>query len=224
MIGQKTFISNILSIGLLLSLIVGCLLLAIEPHTLPIKTVQIKGKLTNTNLLILQDTISQATINGFIGTDPTALNSALLDLPWIKTTQVQKIWPDTIIITIQEYQPIAKWENKLIDIKGNIISLKNTKDDWNLPNFMIPIKHLDKMIYYYIKFIPIIRAAKLNIHEFGYDTFRAWYILLDNGTKLWLGNTNIETRLKRFFKIYPDKSLGSNSHIDLRYNNGIAIY
>ncbi|HHB93451.1 MAG TPA: FtsQ-type POTRA domain-containing protein [Thioploca sp.] len=224
MTGQKTFISDILSIGLLLSLIVGCLLLTIDPHTLPVNTVQIKGELTNTNLLILQDTISQATVNGFLRTDPTLLNSVLLALPWIETTQVQKIWPDTIIITINEYQPIAKWENKLIDIKGNIISLKNTRYDRDLPRFMMSIKHLDEIIYYYMKFVPIIRKAKLDIHEFGYDTFRAWYILLDNGTKLWLGNTNIETRLKRFFKIYPDKSLGSNSHIDLRYNNGIAIY
>ncbi len=224
MVVQKKFIFNILSIGLLLSLIVGCLLLAIEPHILPINTVQIKGKLINTNLLTLQDTISKLTSNGFIGTDLAKLDSALLALPWIKTTQAQKIWPDTIIIKIQEYKPIAKWQDKLIDIKGNIISLEYTKDNWDLPKFMIPIKYLNKIIYYYIKFIPIIRTAKLNIHEFGYDTYRAWYILFDNGIKLWLGHTDIETRLKRFFKIYPYKSLGRNSHIDLRYNNGIAIY
>ncbi len=224
MAGRENLIFNILSIGLLLSLITGCLLFAIQPHNLPVNTVQIKGQLINTNSLVLQDTISRLTLDGFIWTDPAKLSLALLSLPWIKTAQVQKIWPDTIAIQIQEYQPIAKWQNKLIDITGNIISLEYTKDNWDLPNFMIQKKYLNKIIYYYIKFIPIIRAVKLNIREFGYDTFRAWYILLDNGIKLWLGHTDIETRLKRFLKLYPYKSLGSNSHIDLRYNNGIAIY
>jgi len=219
-----TLKANILIIGLLVNLTIGCLLLVIEPHTFPVNTVRIKGQFINTDLLTLQDTISHMTVNGLLWCDLSKLHLALLALPWVKTVQVQKQWPDTILIQAQEYHPIAKWQNKFIDIEGNIVSIGHIKSNWDLPNFMIPKEYLSKTIDYYIKFVPMIKAAKLNIHELGYDTFRAWYILLDNGMKLWLGHTDIETRLTRFFKIYPYKSIGSNSNVDLRYNNGIAIY
>ncbi|MCK5876020.1 MAG: FtsQ-type POTRA domain-containing protein [Candidatus Marithrix sp.] len=217
---QLDFILNVLLIGLLLSLTTGCLMLIFEPHTLPINMVRIKGQLTNTNLLTLQDTITQQTAGGLLRTDTSKLHLALLALPWIKTTQVDKQWPDTIVIKIQEYLPIAKWQNKFIDIEGNIVLAEQKK--LNLPKFIVPTEYLHQMIHYYIEFIPLI--AGLHIREFGYDTLRAWYILLDNGMELWLGNTDIKNRLNRFIKKYPYKSLGSNSRIDLRYSNGIAIY
>ncbi|MBE9562400.1 MAG: cell division protein FtsQ [Proteobacteria bacterium] len=87
---------------------------------------------------------------------------------------------------------------------------------------MVSTEYLNQTIHYYIELIPLMTG--LHIQEFGYDTFRAWYILLDNGMKLWLGDADIKNRLKLFLEKYPYKSLGSDSRIDLRYNNGIAIY
>ncbi|MDM8566701.1 FtsQ-type POTRA domain-containing protein [Candidatus Halobeggiatoa sp. HSG11] len=217
---QSDFILNIILIGLLLSLLTGCLLLVYEPHTLPVNAVRIQGQFINTDLPTLQDIITLQTVGGLLRTDVSKLHLALLALPWIKTIQVQKQWPDTIVIKVQEYRPIAKWQNKFVDIEGNIVLDK--QKNLNLPEFMVSNEYLNQTIHYYIELIPLLNGLK--IREFGYDTLRAWYILLDNGMKLRLGHTDIKNRLKRFFEKYPYKSLGSNSRIDLRYNNGIAIY
>ncbi len=50
-------------------------------------------------------------------------------LPWVRSASVERMLPDTILLTVEERQPLALWQNDgqfaLIDYEGSIIQRQN---------------------------------------------------------------------------------------------------
>lgn len=70
--------------------------------------------------------------------DPVALREKVEQLSWVKTAAVQKLWPDTVHVTIIERAPVAVWQDRelafhLIDAEGQILDFVPDSEDVGLP-------------------------------------------------------------------------------------------
>ena len=116
---------------------------------------------------------------------------------WVKKVDLKKKYPNTIIVNISEYFPIAYYENnkKFYIINSSFRSLINTnnidtigliklENIKNLKNF----EELYKIIYSKFHFFSEIKKLT---HVYG----NRWDILLKNQTIIKLGNYNLEEQI-----------------------------
>ncbi|MDY6993781.1 MAG: FtsQ-type POTRA domain-containing protein, partial [Pseudomonadota bacterium] len=191
-------------------------------QTLPIKLIRIEGQ-HYTSPQQLKALVSGIQGGGF-SIDLMQLETRLLNLPWITTLQIHRQWPATLVIQIQERQPLARWQSPstpsvtealaLVDTEGQLFTIpfkqKALEEQpltyahvFKLPLFNGLSSNLDNIFLYYQKINTLLSALDLSIQELGCNARRAWYIVLTNGIKLLLGAQDSYTSLQRFTQTYP---------------------
>jgi len=89
-----------------------------------VKEVMVSGR-QQTSRKTLIDTLSIARGAPILAFDIAAAKLRVDALPWVRTTTVERMLPDTILVSINEREPLALWQldNKLhlIDAEGTVI-------------------------------------------------------------------------------------------------------
>lgn len=103
--------------------------------------------------LTVQDVLvsgrSQADVNDVLGAlsvtrgnsifsfSPTAARERLVALDWVRDARVERRWPNTIVVHLDEHHPMALWQNQgrlvLIDRRGEAITRANLGRFAHLP-------------------------------------------------------------------------------------------
>lgn len=232
---QVQWLKNLLWIASALLSIGAFLLWILQPETLPVKTIRIDGYIHTTHEE-LEHAIAPYVGGNFLLLDVQAIHAAVLSLPWVKSVSVRRSWLDTLAIELQEHQAVALWQNNaIVDSNGEIRELPHLPT--NLVHFAGDKDSVQILLTRYYTLKPQLEAAGLAVYEFGCNARQAWYLVLNNGIKLFLGRNESEARLQRFIRIYQMKNsplrAGLSTHtmtgdkplayIDLRYTNGMAV-
>jgi cell division protein FtsQ len=152
-----------------------------------------------------------------------AVREAARKIPWVRDASVRRRFPDTIEITLEAHEPLARWnEASLVSVRGDVF-----KADFDaiLPRFKGPEGAAAQMA----REFPAIRGAveplASAINEIRLSPRGAWQVVLDSGLALDLGRGDVQPRLVRFIAVWPQiASQGVEMrHADLRYANGFAL-
>ncbi|NIQ93088.1 MAG: FtsQ-type POTRA domain-containing protein, partial [Desulfuromonadales bacterium] len=74
------------------------------------------------------------THSSFFTLDLDELKETAARIPWVATVKVQKAWPDTVVVTVEEYRPVAHWNNdRLVSIHGEIFAVPEARKLQGLP-------------------------------------------------------------------------------------------
>lgn len=46
---------------------------------------------------------------GFFSTDVQAVKAAVESQPWVRQASVRRVWPDTLVLQVEEHEPVARW-------------------------------------------------------------------------------------------------------------------
>ncbi len=165
---------------------------------------------------------------GFLRFDVQSLQSQLQSLPWVASVAVEREWPDTLIIRVQEYKPIATWaQHNLLASNGDVFSPGTVKiDTTHLPLFTGPDADAKEILQTYQHMQTALQPLHLQIKEVRVSNRHAWELVLDNGMTLRLGGKQPMARLKEFVKVYPTvfaPTPASAAHVDMRYEHGMAV-
>ena len=223
---------------LLLVMLCWCAVKIRNPDTFPVKAVKIIDVHSRLDNETLRETILPFLNKGLLWLPTRELKSALLNLPWVKTVDVQRVWPGELIVTLTEQTPSAYWnQTDLLNTQGQLfksepLSPVLINELGLLPWLAGPDNQLDTVNtvweqYEMLSHVLALDQLKIAVLELTPD--QSWEIKLNNGIPLMLGSDNIVSRLKRFVAAYP-KIFDNNLHavdyieyIDLRYNNGLAV-
>ncbi len=198
-----------------------------QPDVLPIRGVRIYANYKHINPEVLQKTATPFVQSGFFAIDVAGLKNSLLALPWVANIGVSRIWPDIIVIKIQEQVPNARWgEAGLLARNGDLFYPELSTIPADLPMLQGPEGQHEEVFEQWKKFNHILSALGLHIIQLELTPRTAWEGELDNGMQLLLGRLHPQKRLRRFVGSY-NRLFGSHGsdaeRIDLRYPNGIAI-
>ena len=157
----------------------------------------------------------------------TEVVSRVNNLPWVKKSEIKKIYPSTLEINIYEHNPIAIWffdgKKYLVDGESNIIEKLNPADFNNLKvvagyNALteIPdiINTLQQFPYFHKKVKSILRVGD-----------RRWTVRLYNGITIHLPETKIAEAIIDLERLDNEKLLLSRyvDVIDMRLKDRIDI-
>lgn len=220
--------------GILTFLIICALLLSgrlvylfmADTERFPISTIKIAASYQHISRVQIESILSQYGNSSFFSLPVGQLQQDLAELPWSKQVAIERVWPDTLKIVVQEKNPIAIWNDQLMTDTGELFQIDEDSIDLNLPKLNGPENQQKDVLQIYQKLSKILSPYSLHAASLALRENQAWELILMNGIQLRLGKRDIEQRLQRFCKAYAatfaDKADALVS-VDLRYARGMAV-
>lgn len=196
-----------------------------DKQRFPVNTIKIVATYRHITHKELETILEKYIAYSFFTLPVQQLQNELFKLDWAENAQVERIWPDTVKITLSEKIPVARWEKSLLSDKGEIFNSHKPFDDGFLPALTGPQNQSGQVLQVYKKLSKILstnhlQAARLDLRENG-----AWELVLTNGVLLRLGKNNPEQKISQFCKAWAVLSESSEhiAGVDLRYPHGMAV-
>jgi len=172
--------------------------------------------------------VLQAVRNGvdgnFFTVDIERLRAALEQLPWVRSVNIRREFPNRLAVELEEHQPLARWNNAaLVNRQGEVFVAETAQV---LPDFIGQEDYSQEVAQHYAQFSDQLAALNLQVVQLAQSPRHAWQLHLSNGMVLELGSEDMQRRLDRFVAVYPYSLAGMQSsvkHVDLRYRNGFAV-
>lgn len=163
--------------------------------------------------------------------DVDVIRQQIERLPWIKKINVRKQWPDKLKIHLEEYVPVARW-NDLRKVDANGISFSEPIE-WvekqTFPLLYGPEGSENEVLEAYRSMSSILSANKYQLKTVAMSARHSWQLVINNNARLELGRDDRIVRLQRFIELYPllKKQAQSENkrvnYVDLRYESGASV-
>ncbi len=200
----------------------------IQPDILPLRSVQVDGTFTHVRPAAIRAVMASFAHQGFVYVDTGAVRRKIESLPWVKSADVYRVWPDALRVSVTEQQAVARWEKGgLVNPAGELFAPDPASYPADLPLFRGPEAMQLAMVRRYREMQRILAPLHLSVARLEMDPRHAWRLALDNGVVLVLGQQEAShERLLRFVQTYNGAlaaRAGQIEQIDLRYTNGFAV-
>lgn len=218
------WLANLLYAIAILLLVYALLFLVIHLPLFSVRQIDIRGELRHVARSDVERVVAQSLHGNFFALSLEDIRAGFEKLPWIRSANIRRRWPDRLEVTLEEHVPIARWGNQaLIDSQGNIFRAPTNEA---LPQFIGPEGSERDVARYYAIFRDTLAPLQLEPVEIVLSPRHAWQIKLKDAFVLELGRDQIDTRLARFAQVYERtiKTITRPiSYVDLRYTNGFAV-
>lgn len=199
-------------------------------HTIEVKT-QV-AHVTEAQIRLVAERQVRGT---FFTVDLERVRNSLEKLPWVREARVERRWPGTLVVSLVEHVPMARWnDNALVNDVGDVFVAAVAR---RLPRLTGPENSSAEVVAAYRRHQAALAPLGMTIAELRLSPRRAWRIRLENGMTLALGREQTDARLARFVALYPrlfvaqaadrqnDVSTGPVAPVmvDLRYPDGFAV-
>ncbi len=193
----------------------------------PIRWLEINGSFQRVSAEQLRASLSSLITSSFFTIDLQALRDAANRISWVSAVQVQKRWPDTVVVNVEEFVPFAHWnQGQLISSRRDAFSVPDADGIQGLPWLSGPQDQLGQVLKNWIKFNDELVSAGLEIQQMTLDQRGSWSMVLNNGTTVHLGRDAAWKRLQRLMSGWDALLQGQMAPprvVDLRYSNGFAV-
>jgi cell division protein FtsQ len=219
--------------GLVLLLLLGVSLMfgmqwLSDPYRFPLSVVKVTGDFRFLQKQQLQAAVAPHAQGGFFTVDVAAVRSAAEALPWVYKASVQRIWPATLHLRVEEQQPIAHWgEQGFLNRYGEPFFPEQAGVVRELPWLAGPEGQERRVLENYQRIAKRLARIGVRSARLELDNRRAWHLQLASGVQLELGRADAWKRLQRFVTAYPSVFAGRLAElqrVDLRYSNGFSVY
>lgn len=174
---------------------------------------------------------------GFFTLDLDAARLAFERLPWVHQAAVRRLWPNRLLVNIDEHVPLAAWNGQqILSVQGELVPVR----PWDtLPRIHAPEGIAQQVAVRFKAFQELLAPAGWRIASLQVSPRGAWRLTLEASpparsqslaagsalrVSLELGRDHHTERLQRFLAFYDAAvaQLGPLTQIDLRYPNGFA--
>lgn len=193
----------------------------------PIRWLEVNGSFQRVSAEQLRSSLAPQVSASFFTVDLQKLQESALRKPWVAAVNVQKKWPDTVVVTVEEFQPLAHWnKDGLVSSRRTVFSAPDAAEIQGLPWLDGPESRLDEVLEKWELFNSMLAMAGLEIEHLELHERGSWTMQVNNGTLVQLGRDEPVERLHRLMKSWRGLMVEQElppSRIDLRYTNGFAV-
>lgn len=193
----------------------------------PISVINVEGDLQYIDRDSVQNTIAPYLEASLVSIDLDALRADLLEMPWVAGATVTRVWPDQLVINLDEHLPVARWgASDLLNNAGRAFTPAQIDSFQGLPQLNGPERAKSRVMQTYQQFNRLLRpygheVARLEMRDRG-----SWFLTTRSGMEMLLGRNDVVEKMQRFLTI--DKLMLADrreliARVDLRYSNGMAV-
>ncbi|WP_243140640.1 cell division protein FtsQ/DivIB [Pelistega ratti] len=244
------FIANIIVTVTILALLIGIGYWFVHRPMFNITQMRLEPKegnsLQHVSPANIQSAIAGYVYGNFFTVDLPELKAHIERSPWIRHVDISRMWPNGLILRIEEHEAYAKWnENQMINTWGEIFTANREELDDNVfyPQYNGPDGSEKLMVQRAGELATLLSPLNLRIETMSLSDRYAWQVKLSNGLTLILGRdggaevvdplggsqeaVSFAENVQRFVQAWPillNKTKGRNIiRVDLRYAKGFAI-
>ena len=193
----------------------------------PISVISVEGDLQYIDRDSVQQAVAPYLEESLLSIELDALRADLLDMPWVAGATVTRVWPDQLVINLDEHMPVARWgERALLNNAGRAFTPEQIERFQGLPQLNGPERAKRRVMQTYQQFNRLLRpygheVARLEMRDRG-----SWFLTTGSGIEMLLGRNDVVEKMQRFLAI--DKLMLAErreliARVDLRYSNGMAV-
>ena len=193
----------------------------------PIRWLEVNGSFQRVSAEQLRASMAPLIDASFFTIDLQEMNDAAVRISWVSSVKVQKRWPDTVSVSIEEFKPIAHWNRgRLVSDRGEAFAVPEADGIQGLPWLQGPDERLEEVLQSWSEYSDLLVALGLEIRSLKLDRRGAWSLVLNNGTQVHLGREAPGERFDRFLSSWDAlirEQAAPPQDIDMRYTNGFAV-
>lgn len=212
-----------------------------QAPVLPIRHVQLQGEVTRHSAEEVREHAAPLLAGHFLGLDLAQGRAAFEALPWVRRAVVRRVFPDTLVVELQEHQPAAVWEGpadapssapaeRLVNREGEVFEadIGEVEED-GLPRLAGPEGSAAQMLALAGRLQQAIAPAGLGLARLQLSQRGAWLLELEGGARLTLGRgseAELLARCERFARTYAElreRYPQPLEYADLRHADGYAL-
>lgn len=218
---------QILAAVMIMAIMVAGASYLLQPETLPIKQVRIEGEFRQLSQTDLQAIVQAHLHGGLFSVNVAAVRDAVRAEPWVREVWVQRVWPDTLQVSIREQVAVARWgDTGFIGQDGDYFQPAAARMSAQLPLLIGPDGAQAQMAAKLELAQELLVPLGLQLERLEVSERRAWSFTTATGLEVILGRDDFEQRLQRFVDLVPRSlgdRLGEAAYVDMRYTNGFAV-
>ena len=193
----------------------------------PIQSVAIEGDFVRVTRAEMADLINPLIVDGFLRQPLSTIKQEIERHPWIASVNISRRWPDTLAVSIQEQQAIARWGDKgFLNIYGDFVKIEGNAYLYTLPLIDGNLDQSQVLMQRYQQFAQLLQPYGLQVNALQTDARDEMEVRIAGGLTLHLGQDQVLEKFQRFVLVL-ERSLKPRLHeiesIDMRYNNGLAV-
>jgi cell division protein FtsQ len=222
----------LVAFGLLVLLITDGLY---NPRNYNISKITLSGDAAHVDRVSLRQSVIEMIDGNYFSLDANKITKALHALPWVEKARLRRQWPDTLMIDIEEYQPIALWgKDRWLTTTGKLVALP-LPENIALPQLNGPPDEVDQVWPKYQKWASLFARNGLRLRNLSLSRQHLYTLDIEyntrhensaKGFKMILSESNADSQLNAFLESrrqalieYP----GLIKTVDLRYPSGFSI-
>lgn len=170
----------------------------------------------------------------FFTADLSTVRAAFESVPWVRRAAVRREWPDKLIVTIEEHEPLGTWgdDGRLVSVKGDLFTanMAEAEEHGALSEFGGPEGSEKEVVARFQDLRRWFAPIQLAPNALRLSKRYAWTVRLNNGMTVELGReqnpATLKARVDRLVGIYPQliaRLQDGIETIDMRYPNGLAL-
>lgn len=193
----------------------------------PIARVSVQGDLQYVSRQAVSERVAPFVDASFFSVDLATMRRELEQMPWVAEAEVRRVWPDQVLIRLEEQLPVARWgDEALLNNQGVAFAPGELGGYEQLPTLWGPQRAQQQIMQQYQMLSQLLRpldftVARLELRERG-----SWFLTTGQGLELLLGRDHVVEKMRRFVSVYEKALKEHNTNIarvDLRYPNGLAV-
>jgi cell division protein FtsQ len=172
-----------------------------------------------------------------LSTDIKAIHQAVMSIPWVRHASVRRVWPNRLLIRIEEHHAVAVWgTNRFLNQAGEVFvaPLAQHREPCALIIATGPPGSEKLVLKRARELQDWLSPLKLPVQSITLSEQYAWTVTLGGGMVMELGRDTLPTpvgeRVQMFVKSQPSlvRQMGAESAVaqiaraDLRYPTGYA--
>lgn len=199
--------------------------------------ITVTGDVTHNSVLNLRANVAPRMGGTFFTVDLARVRAAFESVPWVRKAVVQRDFPNRLLVTLQEHQPVAYWgsegELRLINHFGEVFEANVGEIEQDmLPRLSGPEGQSADVLMVYRTLAPLFEAMELEIEQLELSGRGSWRARLTSGGVIELGRgtaDELTARVQRFLKTLTQvtsrygRRANAVESADLRHENGYAL-
>ncbi|MDH4561635.1 cell division protein FtsQ/DivIB [Pseudomonas sp. BN411] len=193
----------------------------------PIAKVNVQGDLSYISQQAVQQRIAPYIAASFFSIDLAGMRRELEQMPWIAHAEVRRVWPDQVMVRLEEQLPIARWgDEALLNNQGQAFAPRELTHYEQLPQLWGPQRAQEQVMQQYQMLSQMLRPLGFSIVRLELRERGSWFLSTGQGVELLLGRDHLVEKMRRFISIYEKTlkdQIANIERVDLRYPNGLAV-
>jgi cell division protein FtsQ len=200
-----------------------------------IGAVRLEGDLQRNSVTTVRANAMSHLKGNFFTMDLERTRAAFEQVPWVRRAVVRRVWPDRLVVSLEEHQPVALWagdenSDKMVNSHGEVFEANvGDVEDESLPEFAGPEGSSAQVLAMYQRLQPVLAPLGGEVTTLQLSKRGSWRVELDDGAAIELGRgttDDVVERATRFVRTVPQvvRKFGAPlESADLRHAEGYAV-